>query len=1396
MPLWVIQILGKGEHVKKLGWLLVLGLLLCRPAQGRALAPEEVPGPLVPWVDWVLQTHPDRDCPLHYDRALPVCRWPSRLSLVLDEAAGSFVQDGTLFAEGWLYLPGGEAVWPQDVSLDGDSASVALHQGRPALYVEPGVHRSEGAFVWRRMPESLPVPPDTALISLSLMSEAVPAPAIDPDGKLWLRDRGAGQGDGQPPAHLGTEAFRRLVDDNPFQVVTRLELDVAGPEREVTLRGALLDGLIPLSLDSPLPARLENDGQLRIQVRPGRWVVTLIGRALHEVTGLSAPPVGAAPSSEAEIWVFDARNDLRLVRVQGAPEVDPRQTRLPADWQRLPVYRLEPGQGLSFEVVRRGDADPEPDRLELERSLWLDFDGGGYTLRDQITGSLRRDWRLNVDPDIKLGRVRVDGAPQLITRLKESGAPGVEIRRGRVDLLADARIEVSGADLPAVGWDRDFHRVETRLSLPPGWSLFAASGPDRVSTGWLQRWSLLDLFLVLIIAMAVGRLWTWPWGLVALAGLALTWHQPGSPQWVWVNLLAAVALLRVLPAGRMRVLVSGYRRLVLVALVVIGVPFLIHQVRSALYPQLERLGASGLPMLGLAVLSVSPDLEAPVAVAPVQPGSTPPAAARRRGPEPAFSSLSEMKSRTPSEALSGSGGTGISTIGDSSLAALDVTDPDAVVQTGPGLPDWRWHSVSIGWSGPVQRGETLRLHLLSPAANLAIKLVGSVLVLLLAWRLWRPPGKPITPSIGVSASLVLGLMLLGPAGHAQAQDGYPPPELLRDLEQRLVEPPECLPACAQISRMGLVAGSSRLLLQLEVHTQGHVAVPLPVAARDWLPELITLDDEPATDLMRDAEGGLWLGLERGVHQVALAAELGSLEQVAIPLALPPRHLDAEVEGWTLLGLDPDGRTGGQLRLVREQPRREGTQLRALQPDAMPPFVRIERHLHLGLDWRVKTRVVRLAPASAPILLRFPLMVGESVTTDAVQVEADEVLISLTEGEKMLGWESSLERVSQIRLQAVSSPHWTLVWGLDLSPIWHVELEGIPVVHRDPSEGWLPEWRPWPGESVTLKISRPQGVAGRTLTVDQSRLTLRPGQRTAEVDLQLVLRASKGGQHSIGLPEGARLLSVAIDGRAQPIRQEGRALTLPLVPGAQSFAIKWREDRRVEALLRTSQVDLGTPSVNASIRLQPGRDRWVLLTGGPDLGPAVLFWGVLLVILVLAVGLGRSKLTPLGPLQWLLLGVGLSQSSIWMGGVVVAWLLTLGLRGRRETEISRGRFNWTQIGLALLSLLALWMLFAAVQRGLLGYPQMQVAGNGSSAYDLKWYQDRTGPLLPQAWVLSVPLYGYRIAMLAWALWLAMALIGWLRWGWGCYARGGLWRAIPWKLRKGYRKRRGGEQGQTS
>ena len=147
-------------------------------------------------------------------------------------------------------------------------------------------------------------------------------------------------------------------------------------------------------------------------------------------------------------------------------------------------------------------------------------------------------------------------------------------------------------------------------------------------------------------------------------------------------------------------------------------------------------------------------------------------------------------------------------------------------------------------------------------------------------------------------------------------------------------------------------------------------------------------------------------------------------------------------------------------------------------------------------------------------------------------------------------------------------------------------------------------------------------------------------------------------------------------------------------------------------------------------------------------------------------------------HWILLALGLTQVSWWAALLVVVWFFAFAQRQTTQPETCpRWRFNTLQIALPLLTLTMLGVLFFAVQTGLLGRPDMQVAGNGSSSWQLAWYVDRAEGVPPGAWILSLPLFVYRGLMLLWALWLAWSLLGWLKWGWNAFAQGGLWQRRP-------------------
>jgi hypothetical protein len=275
---------------------------------------------------------------------------------------------------------------------------------------------------------------------------------------------------------------------------------------------------------------------------------------------------------------------------------------------------------------------------------------------------------------------------------------------------------------------------------------------------------------------------------------------------------------------------------------------------------------------------------------------------------------------------------------------------------------------------------------------------------------------------------------------------------------------------------------------------------------------------------------------------------------------------------------------------------------------------------------------------------------------------------------------------------------------------------------------------------------------------------------------LTIRASQGGEHSITLPAGAELLGVTRNGEPLNLRVQDGKLSLPIVPGAQTFEVRFREDVAIGVVARTPKIALGLPIANIRLVLGLPADRWLLLTGGPAAGPAVLYWSELAVLLILAFALARTRSTPLKTWQWILLGLGFSTYS-WLALLLVAaWLFALDWRGRSTPPVSAAVFNLIQCGLVVLSVVAVVNLFGSIEQGLLGSPDMHVVGNGSNAQALNWFADRATDVLPDAYAISLPLWVYKLAMLAWALWLANALVGWLRHGFAAWTRGGYWRRV--------------------
>jgi hypothetical protein len=1365
-------------------FLLCLARLALLSIAAAAQAEPEVPAALEPWRAWVLKQQEFRACPLiagkgGADASDFLCAWPGVLNVAADAGGANLAQHWRVDADSWVPLPGDTEHWPQTVTVDGQPAVVVDRDG-PALWLTTGGHEVRARIPWRERPQGLRVPSKVGLVALSV--DGKPVTPVQRDGDELTLGRA---GTAAPEADsLELRVYRRLGDGIPAELRTVIEIYASGQAREEVIGPALPDGFAPLALEGEWPARLEADGRLRVRVQPGSDTLTLDARATAALAEATAR-TGAAPWPQQEIWSYAAAPRLRVTAASGALQVDPQQAQVPSDWRELPAFALGDGAKLTIEERSRGIAPDERNRLTLRREMWLDFDGGGWFARDRVQGEMLQGWRFDAAAPFLLERAQAIGVGRdgdeslLVTRGAGDSLSGVEWRTPAVDLAAGLRVAPAQASLPITGWQDSFDRVETVLHLPNGYKLLGAPGADRADGSWISRWTLLDVFVAAVLVLLAWRLFGALGGVAAIAYLVLGYQEAGAPLWSLLAVLALGLVARALPQGRLATAAEWLRRAALLLLVLTALPFVATQLRYAVYPQLESSGGLWFgggfggddARMRHRVARPEPQAqemadEAAETVAPA-PAAPPP-------PAPVAGSAKDSLGSAEREKLE------TVTVTGTRIRKQDIIahySQSTVVQTGAGEPSWQLgHRYELAWSGPVLPSQDVRLLIAPPWLVRPLRLL---LVALLAWlvvRLLRPRLRASAP-----APLLIGVLafgLFGAAAPSRAQ-GFPPNDLLDQLRARLVEAPRCAPDCATVAKAEITARGDAIEVTLEVHAAERIAVPLPFDEKALSLRSLRVDGVAQDAIARDG-AALWIALPRGVHRVELAFGT-AFDKIALAFALEPKRVQFAGEGWEPSGLAEDRLLTETLTLARS--RAGGETASAVGAQQFAPFVRVRRTLTLGLDWESQTTVERMAPQQGGFTVRVPVLPGEHVDSPGLKVEGGRIDAAIADGQSGTVWHAKLDKADTLSLTAPPLGDRAEVWQVVVSPTWHVEFSGIAEAvaaeGSDTADYHGFEFHPLPGETLSLKITRPAAAQGATRAIDRVSLGHEIGQRAATSTLSLTVRASQGGEHSIALPAGAELLGVTRNTQTLNLRVRDGRLSLPLVPGMQTFQIRFREDAPLAVRASTPSVALGLPAANIALDLQLPADRWLLATWGPPAGPAVLYWGELAAMLLVAFALSRLPRSPLKPWQWVLLGLGFSTYSWPALLLVVAWLYALDWRARHEPPASAHRFNLLQVGLAVLTAVALLCLFDSIRHGLLGYPDMHVVGHGSSAQGLRWFADRSADALPVAHAVSLPLWAYQLAMLAWALWLAGALVGWLRRGFVAWTRGGYWRTPPKK-----------------
>ena len=1341
----VTQIVRKFIDARVLPVCIAFGCLLAP----HAFSAENVyiPTELDTWQEWVLAEHQNIYCPIDdTDGERLECVWISELDVQITTGESNrlkFRLDGEANADGAVSIPAGDKR-PISIEVNGEAARVGQRSGKPLVFVDKGPFSITGLIEFENVPRSIDIPRRTAIVKLSLNGIVVGVPKVE-NGKLWLQH----QENTETQANsLRLDVYRRLVDDIPQLLETRIRLTVDGTDRVEAIGKPIFSGFTGIAVNSDIPIQVTRDGSFLVQVSRGEAWLTITAQG-DQVLNVFAPASGGENWPTSEIWVIAPETQHRTVEVVGVPAIDPILVDSP--FGSAPTYRVAIGSTLQLENEKRGNPNPKPGNFKIAREIWLGFDGSFMVASDHLTADVQSEMRLSADYD--LGQVQVNGANRLVTYLGEEHESGSGIALHPDERLIEAvSLLNSRSGISASGWQVDADQLMVNLNIPPGWKLLWTAGVDSVNKSWLSAWwNLWDIFICVLIVVVLYRVGgPWVASMVAVA-LLLSFQEHMAPAIGWLVLGLLLLLDTQLKSKTARrVNQIAYWTLVL-PVAVLSLYVAANNLRQAVYPQLsEFIRTSGMT------------LEASEATS-----------GARVIAEKIFGSSEETDAEEFEELIvSGH------FLDHSGWEVFDTQPQEFAIQTGPGMPYWQWDLVELRWSGPVGKEQRIALTFLPPPATRAMFVAIALLHLAMLFVLIvakERNSKLIPPWLRKVLPVVL---VAAAATSANAQ--FPDTNLLDELETRLTAPAACVPGCASLERASLImVDDNELRLDLTFSAGAAVAIPLPQSDPTTALKEVSSGGSQQP-LLRMASRTTYTELREGSNRFTMKFELGGLNDLVIEFPLEPAQYLHDVCCWHITQtVDAE-----RLRVVLNRRSAVANKVQ-LEPSSYQFHHQIVVERELDLQYEpISTTTVRIENRRNEVVsLEVPLLEGETVLDDHVFVRGGHAVVFLDPRTSSVSWRSALSLDDMLKLSAPSHTRWIEVWYVRGSDFWHFEGVGLT---PSQSERNATVFKPRRGEILTLNLQRPLPTPGQTITVNTARLMTAVGNRVSTSSLVLVINASIVDDLSLRLPDNATVEKVTLNDDEQPLGT-GSVVNLPLKHGESVYSVHWRLDQALGWFYRTPDVTLSKNSRNVDLMVQFPRERWVLLLGGPTIGSAVLFWGIALVTVLVALALTFLPKFPLTKVDAVLIAVGATLASIWSLLFVALWIVAVWWRARSMLDgLSTPSYRLVQVIIGFLTVIGVLALFITVLSALRIPPNMFIASSpmlvdqfvGYEPYASKflgWFADESQSQLPTAWILSLPFWVYQLAMLAWSLWLVFALSKWVRATFAALGTPSFWRS---------------------
>ncbi|MCC6221573.1 MAG: hypothetical protein IT291_10075 [Deltaproteobacteria bacterium] len=708
---------------------------------------------------------------------------------------------------------------------------------------------------------------------------------------------------------------------------------------------------------------------------------------------------------------------------------------------------------------------------------------------------------------------------------------------------------------------------------------------------------------------------------------------------------------------------------------------------------------------------------------------------------------------------------------DEARAKKDSSEKGLSLTSGPAIPTWHWRRHNIVAAGPILPQHQLSILLIPASVMRFICGVRTVLILVLMFlllkRIWSRPAElvvSLASKFSAKAALVTALLLLGTVSPTKAD--FPGDSMLSELERRFEENLCKNDVCAVIEVAKIELSSEEFKLSLKVASDGQSVVTAPGPLEVLPVQKVLLNGKDYVALRRSSDGFLEVRTNAGLNDIEITGPLPQTS--AFSLEFPARPLVVHVESpkWFVEGLSASGFVAGGLRFTakdREEEVNASEKSLVKQKEKLLSWAVVRRFIAITTeDVKIETHVERLGELAVEDTLKVPLFASERVLSGNVKVEGQYVYLGFASGAKSARYSSALGRdVMPLVLQASAERGISEEWQVSCSVNIHCEVSGL-----NPS-GTLANgqarwsWLPFPSEEAKVSAFSLETAQGDTLTIDNLNHDVKWGTRLLTGKLQLEVRATQTNALNITLPEESEVENISVDNVSGANIQNGSSNQVLLSPGTHVVEVSYQQPFSVAFFQKVPGLLLDREANNVNVSVSPNGERWILWAGGASWGPCVVYWAKLIVVVLICVGLASAGILSIGLVDAILLGIGLTTLP-----VIYLWipLLWLGL----TVAMTKQKVFFRQLGVTIriacfiaIAFLSLVMFYEVVRVGLVLQPPMLIVGNGSAYNYLKWYVDRTSGELLRPWILSVPLYYWRIFSLLWAMWLVVRLIAWLK-----------------------------------